>query len=174
MTTTTVQRISKSDLLHLLMGVNKSTFVNITMKTSVRMNKTGNPYFNRVEKISSTNFLMGNDYETRVQSNEEKEGLNPDFSSQKPSGIHHVSKCVLQSDKDESVFYVMVERFDEIVPQTEYICDGNSIDKHLFDQWMVKPSPSTKQDQVRKVMVLTPKIENIIGITLDGIRYEVE
>ncbi len=174
MTTTTVQRISKSDLLRILMSVNKSTFVNITMKTPVVMNKTGNPYFGRVEKVSSTNFLMGNDYETRVQSNEEKEGLTPDFESQKPSGKHHVSKCVLQSDKDENVYYVMVERFDEIKPVTEYVCEGNSIEKHLFESWLKQSTPSVKQEQERKVMVLTPKIENIIGITLEGVRYEIE
>jgi hypothetical protein len=177
MTTTEkcVEKISKRNLIELLMGVNKSTFVNVTMKTPVRMNKTGNPFYDRIEKISSTNFLLGNSYEDRVRSNQEKEHLNGNFVSEQPKGKLHVSKCVLVDEKTKTVFYVMLERFDEIKPQNIYIVDGNDpIEKVLFEEWMIKSYDSQKQKQERKVMVITVKIENIIGITLDGVRYEIQ
>lgn len=176
MTTTTKQvvKVSVPELVEVLKQVEKSTFINVTMVTDVRMNKTGNPYFGQVKKVTNCNYLIGNDYEKRVQSNEEKEGLEGNFESLKPSGKTHVSKCVLVDDKTGLTYYLMVERFDEISPKVEYKHNGNTIDKMLFENFMVKVSESSRQGQERKVMVITPKIENIREITLNGIHYEVE
>jgi hypothetical protein len=169
-----VLTIGQTELIELLNNVEKSTFVNIVMETPVRMNKTGNPYFNLITKRSKTNFLIGNDYETRVNSNEKKEGLEGDFVSMAPSGKKHISKCVLVDTKTESTHYLMVERFDEIKPTTEFIFEGNEIDKQLFESYMVKVSETSRQDQEKKVMVITPKIENIKELSLNGTRYIVE
>jgi hypothetical protein len=166
--------VSVPELVEILKQVDKSTFVSLTTETEVRMNKTGNPYFGQVKKLSTCNYLMGNDYETRVNSNEVKEGLNGTFESLKPSGKHHVSKCVLIDDKTESVHYLMVERFDEITPKVEYKFNGNPIDKMLFQDFLVKTSGSSRQEQERKVMVITPKVESIKEMSLNGVHYIVE
>lgn len=169
-----VIKVNVLELVEILKTVEKSTFINLTTETEVRMNKTGNPYFGRIKKQSTCNYLIGNDYETRVQSNEQKEGLVGDFESQKPSGKTHVSKCVLVSDKDPNIFYVMVERFDEIQPKNEFFMDGNQVDKMIFNDYLVKVSENKKQDQERKVMVITPLISNIKRVSLNGNVYEVE
>jgi hypothetical protein len=67
----------------------------------------------------------------------------------------------------------MLERFDEIKPTNEYICEGNQIEKQLFESFMTKVYESQKQEQERKVMVITPKIENIREISLNGIHYTI-
>ena len=145
------------------------------MSTEVRMNKTNNPFFGQVRKISNCNYLIGNDYESRVNSNEEKEGLEGDFVSLKPSGKSHVSKCVLVDDKTGLTHYLMVERFDEIQPKVTYIQDGiGEILKEQFENFLVKTSDTSRQDQERKVMVITPKIENIREMSLNGVHYVVE
>jgi len=166
-------QITQTQLETLLMGVEKSTFVNITMETKVRMNKTNNPFFDKVIKRSSCNYLIGNDYEKRVQSNEKKEGLEGDFESGELRGKKHVSKCVLVDTKTEQTHYLMVERFDEIPPKNEFIFEGNIIEKTLFESYMTKVYESQKQEQEKKVMVITPKIENIKKITLNGEKYEI-
>jgi len=166
-------QITQTQLETLLMGVEKSTFVNITMETKVRMNKTNNPFFDKVIKRSSCNYLIGNDYEKRVQSNEKKEGLEGDFESGELRGKKHVSKCVLVDTKTEQTHYLMVERFDEIPPKSEFIFEGNIIEKTLFESYMTKVYESQKQEQEKKVMVITPKIENIKKITLNGEKYEI-
>ena len=166
-------QITQTQLETLLMGVEKSTFVNITMETKVRMNKTNNPFFDKVIKRSSCNYLIGNDYEKRVQSNEKKEGLEGDFESGELKGKKHVSKCVLVDTKTEQTHYLMVERFDEIPPKNEFIFEGNIIEKTLFESYMTKVYESQKQEQEKKVMVITPKIENIKKITLNGEKYEI-
>ena len=169
-------QISKTELIGLLNGIEKSTFVHLLTETKVRMNKTGNPYFERVIKKSSSNYLMGNDYENRVIVNGEKEGISSEentFEVEEMKGKRHVSKVVCIDTKTESVHYLMVERFDEIPPKVEYFCEGNSIEKHLFESYMVKVSQSSKQPQERKVKVLTFKIDNIKEISFGKEKYQV-
>ena len=169
--------ISKTEMLQILSEVEKSTFINLVTETSVRMNKTGNKYYNRIKKLSSCNFLTGNSYEDRVRSNEEKEGLTPDFVSKENSVGSHISKCVLFNQNTNS-YYLMVERFDEIKPQVEYkeITDEGEkiIEKMMFEDFMVKSSPIKTQDQERKVMVLSYKLDSIKEFSLGGVKYVVE
>lgn len=168
--------VTVPELVEVLKQVEKSTFVSLTTETEVRMNKTGNPLYGQVKKLSTCNYLMGNDYEDRVNNNEKKEGLDGDFQSMKPSGKHHVSKCVLIDDKTESVHYLMVERFDEIKPQVEYRKNGepmNETDLMIMNDFLVKSSGSSRQEQERKVMVITPKVESIKEMSLNGVHYVV-
>jgi hypothetical protein len=165
-------KITKNEMLVILSQVEKSTFINLVTETKVRMNKKNNPYFDKVIKRSKCNFLIGNDYETRVRTNEGKEGLTPDFQSEENKVGTHISKCVLFNEKTQS-HYVMVERFDEIKPQVEYTFEGNSIDKVLFQDYMTKVYESQKQEQERKVMVLSYKEDSIKEFTLNGQKYEV-
>lgn len=178
-----VVKVSVSELIDVLKQVEKSTFVGVTMETIPTMNKTGNPFYNtetksfNVKKLSTCNYLIGNGYEDRVNSNEQKEGLEGDFVSLKPTGKTHVSKCVLVDDKTGLTHYLMVERFDEILPKVEYFKDGqpmNEIDRTILNDWLKKSSDTTRQEQERIVSVITPKIENIKKLSLNGVVYEVE
>jgi hypothetical protein len=168
--------ISKNELLELLNGIEKSTFVHLLTETKVRMNKTGNPFFDKVIKKSSCNYLMGNDYEKRVITNGENEGIPSEentFEVEEMKGKKHVSKVVCVDTKTESVYYLMVERFDEIQPKVEYTFEGNPIEKQLFESYMVKVSESKKQPQERKVKVLTFKLDNIKEISFGKQKYQV-
>jgi len=167
----TTSNITQQELITLLSTIERPTFTNVVMETKVRMNKTNNPYYEKVIKRSKCNYSLGVNYESRVNNNEVKEGLEGNFETEKPSGKTHISKCLLVSDKDNSVHYVMLERFDEIKPTNEYIFEGNEIEKVLFESYMTKVYESQKQEQERKVMVITPKIENIKEISLNGTHY---
>lgn len=170
----TQMTIGQQELITLLSTIENPTFTNIVMETKVRMNKTNNPYYDKVVKRSKCNYSLGVNYENRVNNNEKKEGLEGNFETEKPSGKTHISKCLLIDDKTQSVHYVMLERFDEIKPTNEYIFEGNEIEKQLFEGYMTKVYESQKQEQERKVMVITPKLENIREISLNGIHYTIE
>ena len=51
--------------------------------------------------------------------------------------------------------------------------DGNPIEKELFQQYMTKVYESKKQGQERKVYPITPKLDNILEISIDKMKYEV-
>lgn len=163
--------ITKNDLVEILLTIDKPTFTNVVMETIVRMKKTNNPYYDKVVKRSKCNYSLGVNYESRVINNEKKEGLEGNFQTEKPTGRTHISKCILIDDKTQNVHYVILERFDEIKPTNEYIFEGNEIDKQLFQDFMVKYTESVKQEQEKKVMVITPKIENIKEMSINGTKY---
>ena len=167
----TTSNITQQELITLLSSIERPTFTNVVMETKVRMNKTNNPYYDKVVKRSKCNYSLGVNYESRVNNNEVKEGLEGNFQTEKPSGKTHISKCLLIDDKTQSTYYVMLERFDEIKPTNEYIFEGNSIEKIMFESYMTKVYESQKQEQERKVSVITPKIENIKEISLNGMKY---
>jgi hypothetical protein len=164
--------INKTELLNILLGVEKSTFGGLVTKSKVRMNKTNNPYYDKVFKVSKCNYLLGNDYGTRVDTNLEKEGFEPNFVPMENKVGNHVSKCVLFNEKTQS-HYLMVERFDEIKPKVEYVFEGNQIDKMLFNDYMVKVSNTSRQEQERKVNVLSFKLDSIKELSLGGKHYVV-
>ena len=165
-------KINRQELLLLLLSVEKSTFINLVTETKVRMNKTNNPYYDKVIKKSKCNYLIGNDYETRVRTNESKEGLTPDFISQVNKVGLHVSKCVLFNDKTQS-HYLQVEKFDEIKPKIDFEFEGNQIDKMLFNDFMVKVSENSRQEQERIVKVLSFKLDSIRELSLNGDYYHI-
>ena len=167
-------KVSVSEMVSVLNEVKNQTTINLVMLTDVRMNKTNNPYFGQVKKLTECRYHIGVDYEKRVNNNEKKEGMEGTFESLKPSGKTHISKCVLVDDKTGTKHYLMVERFDEIKPKVEFFHNGNTIDKMLFEDFLVKTSDNSRQEQQRKVNVFTVGIENIKEMSLNGVHYVVE
>jgi len=167
--------ITKNELLNVLMNVNGTPFVHLVMETPVRMNKTGNPYFGRVIKRTTGNFYLGSEYQKRVNNNRVKEGLEPNFETEKPKGKHHLSPCVLIDDKTESVHYLHLEWFEETKPhKIEFVLDGTDpIEKILFEDYMVKSYKSVKQGLERSVNIITPKLSNIRVLHIDKMKYEI-
>jgi hypothetical protein len=169
--------ISQSEVVNLLGNYEKKSFINVVTDTLVRMNKTGNPYYNLVHKHSSRNYLINSDYLKRVIKEGEKEGISEEentFEVEDMKGKKRVKNSVCIDTKTEQTYYLFLELFDEVKPQVEYTFEGNPIDKQLFESYLVKVSESKKQPQERKVKVITPKIENIKSFTLEGVKYIVE
>jgi len=165
--------IGQTELLEILKSVESSTFINIVSKTKVRMNKSNNPYYDKVFKVNKCNYLIGNEYQTRVITNDKKEGGEGNFVSEENKVGTHVSKCVLYNEKLDT-YYLQVERFNEIKPNVSYIFEGNEIDKTLFESYLTKVSESSRQPQERKVLVQSFKLSSIEEITLGGTHYVVE
>jgi hypothetical protein len=169
--------ISQSEVVTILSNYEKKSFINVVSETLVRMNKTGNPYYNQVKKHSSRNYYINSDYVKRVFGNGEKEGISKEentFEVENMKGKDRVKNSVCIDTKTQSVYYIFLELFDEVPPKVEYTFEGNPIDKHIFESYLVKVSESKKQPQERKVKVITPKIENIKSFTLEGVKYIVQ
>ena len=109
-----------------------------------------------------------------VNKNYNKEGIEETFVADKPSGKTHISKCLLHKDSDVDVIYVMLERFDAIKPKNEYYFQGNTIDKAMIESYFKKVSESKKQLQENKVKPITPNIDNIKEMTMNGTHYVIE
>jgi hypothetical protein len=175
------KKISQKELIEILNTIENPTFTHIVSETIVRMNKgktkegnkEENPYHNKVTKLRKGRFLIGSEYEKRVQGNDTKEGGEGTFKSQESKVGVHISKCVLFNEKYNK-YYLSHERFPEVKPKSEFIFEGNTIDKILFDKWISDSNNYENQPQERKVEWTTLTIENIKEISLEGTKYIIE
>jgi hypothetical protein len=173
--------ITQNELINILNGIEKPTFTHIVSETIVKMNKGKtkeggnelNPYYNKVTKLRRGKFLIGSDYQSRVITNDKKEGGEGNFTSQESKVGKHISKCVLFNE-EKNTYYLSHERFPEVKPKNEYLFEGNTIDKVLFDKWISDTNNYGNQPQERKVEWTTLKIENIKEISLNGSVYKIE
>ena len=176
-----VKKISKQELINILNTIEKPTFTHIVSETIVKMNKEKtregvkefNPYHNQVTKLRKGKFLIGSDYEKRVNNNDIKEGGEGTFKSQESKVGVHISKCVIYNERLDR-HYLSHERFPEVKPTNEYIFEGNTIDKMIFDKWIGESSNYENQPQERKVEWTTLTIDNIKEISLEGTKYIIE
>lgn len=163
--------LNVNELTNLLKSKEKGTWCFMETETKVRMNKTGNPFFDKVTKKTYWNVLMGNSYKDRV----EKETGITEFTPEKNNVGGHVSKCVLHNDKTGKD-YLQFENFDyksipnypkQFIPKNpEYTYEGNIIDKMLFESYMIQSTPNKYG-----VTFLSVTISNIKRIHMDGNEY---
>ena len=155
--------VTTTELLTILMGQEKGTFAHLVTNTKVRMNKTNNPYLDKVTKVTRMNVLLGVNYETRVQNNTE----NPDFVPEKNNVGDKVTKCVRYNEKYNR-FYLDYEWFNQVKPQSEYVFSGDPIEKAMFESFMVKSSPNKYGVNFQSVTV-----DNIKECHINNYVYEV-
>lgn len=164
MTTTTEKirmNVTTSELTSILMTKERNSFSYLITETIVRMNKTNNPYYGEVKKISKIRPSIGVDYKKRV----EKEMGIENFVPQPCKVGEHVSKSVLFNE-NTGKNYLQYEYFPEIKTDVEYKHNGNPIDKQLFESFMVKSSPNKYG-----VNLVSVTIDNIKEIHIDGYEY---
>jgi hypothetical protein len=174
--------INYNEMKTLFLGVDKTKETNLKYEVEVGMNKgktqTGekipNPYLGTT-KVVSGNFKLS-DYTKRVIVNGGKEGIDmTEWETEKPKGKTPISFCLYVNDNDTNINYLgfePVQNFSK--PKVEYYFEGNTIEKHLFEQWMKKESENTKQPQEKEVMWRTLNLRNIREFTLDSTRYIVQ
>ena len=131
-----------------------------------------NPYYKEITKEVTKTYLLVTNYEKRVNSNINKEGIEENHDLKELKGRRHVSKSVLIDNETNSIYYLMVEQFMEIKPsEVTYRHNGNEIDKMFFEKWLMNYDNYTNQLQDRKVQVLTPKISNMSRVSVNGKIY---
>lgn len=173
-------KISKSQMIEIFKGVEKSTFVNLVTEVEVKMvqkdrlTKEPNPYYGKVIKKNRGNYLIGNEYEDRTGTNGEREGIDMSNFEVKDNWFEHVSKVVVRSKKSPEKMYLQYEYFKESNPVTEYIFEGQTIDQLLFESFLTQKSEPTNQPQERKVYFQTYSMDSIKEFSLNGTKYIIE
>lgn len=168
-------KVSENEMLQILLGVDKPTFTNIKSRTIPSMNKTNNPYYDRVFKTTEGNYFIGGTYEDMVRVRQGKEGMEQDFVSEKCSVGEHVegSKCI-QHNENLGRHYLQYFIFETSKIKSTYEFEGNEIEKQLFESYMVKKSTTSRQPQENKHKPQSFKMSSILEMSLNGNRYIIE
>ena len=142
--------INKHELKEVLSGID--TFVNnvgLTTLKKVKMNKyldfktngksNPNPYYDRVlieQKLS--NIQTGFDYDEQLERKYNKEGITPIVNEDKKESPYQlVSKGLVFLKSDPTKFYFRYQDHNSSYLDTQYLLEGNSIEKLLFQQYMI-------------------------------------
>lgn len=166
-------KVTENEMLEILLSVDKPTFTNIKSRTIPKMNKTGNPYFEKVFKVTEGNYFIGGSYEDMVNKRMEKEGMEPTFESKECSVGNHVSKCV-QHNERLNRYYVQYFTFETSNLKSSFEFEGNEIEKQLFESYMVKRSETSRQPQENKHDPKSLGLSSILEMSLNGNRYVIE
>jgi len=158
-------------------------FIYVTLRTTENLSEivlkskvdgTKNPYWKQIVKQSKKCYRLVVDYKKRVENNLLKEGKSLDeYIQGSLSGKKHLSKCIL-TDKTDTQRYVMLEYFENspIKGETKYFVNNNEIDKTLLSKWIVYRENNPKNQGLEKtVHPITPKIDNIVELRVDGKIY---
>jgi hypothetical protein len=157
--------LTSNELVEILKGVERGTFGYFEIHTNVRMNKTGNPYHDQITKITKGNVYIGGDYKKRVEKKNEIE----DFTPEKCTVGQKIEDSPVQYNERLDRHYLQYEWFEEVRPKSEFIFEGNPIEKQIFQDFMRSYSPNKYQVNVQSVM-----ISNIKEIHLNHVHYRVE
>lgn len=165
--------LSTDELTEILKNVSRGTFAYFEINTIPSMNKTGNPYYNKVTKITKGNILIGGKVEEDEKSNYQKRVIkntgNEDFVPEKNNVGNHVEgSCVLFNERLNRS-YLQYEWFEEVLPKATYEFEGNPIEKQMFRDFMRAYTPNKYGVNVQSV-----KMENIKEIHFSHVHYVVE
>ena len=158
--------LSTDELTEILKGVERGTFGHFEIHTIPSMNKTDNPYFNQVTKVTKGNVYIGGDYSTRV---ENKDNGVENYVPKKCTVGEKVEDSPIQYNEKLDRYYLQYEWFEEVLPKSEFFFEGNSIEKQIFQDFMRKYTPNPY-----KVNVQSVKMSNIKRIHLNHVHYVVE
>lgn len=165
--------LTSDELTEILKNVERGTFAFFEIRTIPTMNKTGNPFFNLVTKITRGNILIGGRVDGDEISQYQKRVINKtgnvDFvPEQNNVGNHIEGSCVLFNEKLNR-YYLQYEWFNEVLPKAVYEFEGNPIEKQMFSDFMRAYVPNKYGVNVQSV-----KMENIKEIHFNHIHYIVE
>lgn len=166
-------------------GLKKGVFgVVLVAHTEPKMNKTNNPYFGRVTKVTRlTNVAIGYSYENTIHNRLERFDIeNAEFKSEAPKGRHWVQgyeNILLQSNKDSEQYYLRTTMRRNTKASVEYLVDGRpATDEEIdaFKAFFPKTATSAKQAEVglddsEQVIVRDYKLESIQSLTLGNLNY---
>lgn len=164
------EKISK--ISSLTKGVFGTTVVT---KTVPQMRKTGNPYVNRVEKISTyKNAILGVSYENTVNNRLERLGESAVYEASAPKGKLYYNDFFYQSSKDENVFYLKLGIYPKTTEiSSEYYIDGRpATEQEIVELKSFMPNSDgeiKKQSEAglpieEQYKMITPKLENVVKI----------
>lgn len=158
-------------LVRALMQVKGATPATFVAVTDVKMNKTNNPYYNRVNKKQKSNVFINFDYAAAVNRKLLKEGKDADFVAKQRKWGEKLPGTPIVFYKNE---YYLEARFLNNEPKVEYIVDGVVTDKAVLETYLpVKDNTTSKEHQGldEEIIIRDFKVRNVHEITVNGTHY---
>jgi len=145
------------------------------MVVKSRITKVANP-FDVIYKYSSNTYGLNYNYADQVNKQREREGIEEEYEVLKPYGKHHVTRMILQSDKDENQYYLQIAINSANKGKATYFDKkGNVLKlediKEYLDVSEFKHYKSKRQGTEKEIKPLTPKLQTIVKMKMGRFAY---
>ena len=166
-------------IFNALSAIKGHQFVGIVMTTSVKMNKTGNPYYGRLTKRTHTSMSFNYDYENAVNNHLEKKGLERTFDGDKLPWGTWIKGFENKFISHKGEVYVRLYEISSNTPKVEYLLDGVAVSAEELSK--IRPYLPTKKESAKQSAEglneseqVRPKAVNLLSIesiTISGVTY---
>ena len=162
--------ISQLDFFEMLLKEVGSNIVTLTTKTDARLKKTDNP-FGMVWKYLKLNGFIGAGYGNCVNNQLNREEKATEFEAMPPSWGEYLDDSCLVIHKGKIYLPILAKA---VVGEVEYRDDkGIVLTKEQVAPWLPSRSKGNRQGTDKEVVWRKYKIESILGITMNGIYYQI-
>lgn len=155
------------------------SFVSLTLVTEPkltvkdRVTKEPRP-FQKLTKVQSfVNAMIGSEYESRVNNQRKREGIEESFEADKASGRTRINSILSHKDGDESQLYLSLYIDKATATETVYLDENDNA--YTWEQVQnFLPLPKTgnaKQGVENEIRIIAPKLESITAIQAFGKVY---
>lgn len=158
----------KNTRLDFFLSIKNPVIATLYTQTKVKMNKTGNLYYDRVTKQSRVNVVIGPDYESCVNKQADREEIPADFKAAPRTWGMRIKGCPLVTHKDETYVEAMILRS---LGHTYYI-DGKEATPSQIEYIEAKlgvKSEGNRQPTEKKVIWRDYKLSSINAIKVGGV-----
>ncbi len=165
-----IVEVDMMGLVRVLMQVKSAIPASINAITEEKMNKTNNPFFERVTKQQDSNVFINFDYSKAVNKRLEKEATEngtefvPHVSKGRVWGEHLPGTCIV-FHKGE--YYLETGFLTNNKPKVNWFLDGEPTDKAVFETF-IKPKPEMSKTDV---ILRDFKMSSIRSVKMNGKIY---
>lgn len=153
-----MKTLSVSEFKALAASVPGAAKVKLITLTVPAMNKTDNPFFGRLLKLSHVSGTIGSSYENTVNNQLGREEKPLDFDAQARAYGEHNGKALIEH-KGKSYLAISVEHTGKPI----FFCDGKQIEKSAVESYLKKSAPPKTQENLdKKVIYRNYTLENIL------------
>lgn len=170
------KKISRSEFLKMYASLKGAKIASVLYNSEVKVPKYEG--LGMVTKLSRKSVIVNANYQNMVRNRQEREGLARDFQADKPRFGEFISPNKVIEYNGTAYLRMYINKNQVGVGTTEYFVNGvkatadeiATIKKHTDNGGSAKQAAAgVKADD--EVKPIAPKLENIIAMTIDGVKY---
>jgi hypothetical protein len=165
--------INRNGLEDILFNVKGTTIAGVVLLTVPQMNKkvdgAPNPMYGRVQKRTHRTCMLGFIYSNSVNNQRVREDKDADFVPEPRKWGARIEGTCLVEHKGELYLEAKVEKTVE----TQYLLDGQVVDKSVVDPYLAVRKSSSRQEVDKPVILIDPKLSSIEQLRIYGDLYDV-
>ena len=167
-----MQTITTKELVEMFLNCKGASPITIFTYTKVRMNKTGNPYHDKIFKLSEVNGFCGFNYESSVNRQLNREGKEANFVAEQRKWGKRINSYVVEN-KGQYYISIKVEHTKQPIYFYENQGRKQPIEKKNFEQFIPEVKQNTNQGTEKEIIYRDYLVDNIQRIHYNNDCYQI-